>query len=102
LLLKISPKSHDVIALRASTITWSLVDLTVNIEATVTKDEVNKAIKAIKSGSQSVSLKWILKYVIDPIASTDIIHDFHSSIFDSKLTKVIPNKDDETLVKILS
>jgi glyceraldehyde-3-phosphate dehydrogenase/erythrose-4-phosphate dehydrogenase len=40
--------------------------------------------------------------LIDPIVSTDIINDSYSSIFDSQLTKVISNKDDGTLVKILS
>jgi glyceraldehyde-3-phosphate dehydrogenase type I len=96
---KLPPKSLDGIALRVPTITGSLVDLTVNVEATVTKDDVNKAIEA---ASKSGPLKGILKYVTDPIVSTDIIHDPHSSIFDSQLTKVIPNKDGGTLVKVLS
>lgn len=34
-------------------------------------------------------MKGILEYCVDPIVSCDIIGDLHSSIFDSKLTKVL-------------
>jgi len=37
-------------------------------------------------------LKGILKYTEDPIVSTDIVTDPHSSIFDAGITKVIGNQ----------
>ncbi|MDN5977136.1 MAG: type I glyceraldehyde-3-phosphate dehydrogenase, partial [Acidipropionibacterium jensenii] len=42
-------------------------------------------------------LKGILAYTEDPIVSSDIVHDSHSSIFDATETKVIGK-----LVKVLS
>jgi glyceraldehyde 3-phosphate dehydrogenase len=37
-------------------------------------------------------LKGILRYTEDPIVSTDIVTDPHSSIFDAGITKVIGNQ----------
>jgi len=37
-------------------------------------------------------LKGILKYNTDPIVSSDIVTDPHSSIFDAPLTKVIDDQ----------
>ena len=51
----------------------------------VTVDEINAAYKAAAEGP----LKGILSYTEDPIVSSDIVGDPHSSIFDSGLTKVI-------------
>ena len=42
-------------------------------------------------------LKGILEYTEDPIVSTDVINNPHSSIFDSQLTFV-----NGTLVKVVS
>ena len=47
--------------------------------------DLNAAIKAASEGP----LKGILAYVEDPIVSSDIIGDDHSSLFDSKLTMVL-------------
>jgi len=92
------PKCMDGMALRVPTITGSLVDLTVNVKAKVTKEEVNAALeKATKEGP----LVGIMKYVKDPIVSTDIIGDPYSSIVDALSTKVLPNENG-TLVKVLS
>ncbi|ORW85741.1 hypothetical protein AWC25_22700 [Mycobacterium sherrisii] len=49
---------------------------------------VNAAFKAAAEGK----LKGILKYYDEPIVSSDIVTDPHSSIFDSGLTKVIDNQ----------
>ena len=57
-------------------------------------DELNAAFKAAAEGD----LKGILRYNEDPIVSTDIIGDEHSSIVDAPLTAVI----DGTLVKVVS
>jgi glyceraldehyde 3-phosphate dehydrogenase len=75
----------DGYALRVPVITGSITDLTVEVSRPVTVAEINAAYKAASEGP----LKGILKYTEDPIVSTDIVSDPHSSIFDSGLTKVI-------------
>jgi glyceraldehyde-3-phosphate dehydrogenase type I len=94
------PKSLDGFALRVPTITGSLVDLTINVKAKVTKVEINAA---LKKATQEGPLKGIMAYTEDPIVSTDIIGDPHSSIIDSLSTMTIPNPEGQgTLVKILA
>ena len=68
--------------------------LTLNNE--VTKEEINKV---LKEASQSY-LKGILSYTEEPIVSSDIIGDSHSSIVDGLSTMVLGNKGKN--VKILS
>ncbi len=75
----------DGFATRVPTPTGSMVDLTAELEKDVTVDEINAAMKAAAEGP----MKGILEYCVDPIVSCDIIGDLHSSIFDSKLTKVL-------------
>ncbi len=72
-------------ALRVPVPTGSIVDLTSLLKKDVTKDEVNAAIKAAADGP----LKGILFYATDPLVSSDIIGDPHSSIFASDWTTVI-------------
>jgi glyceraldehyde 3-phosphate dehydrogenase len=81
-------------AVRAPVITGSLVDLTFEAARETSVDEVNGAFKMAAEGD----LKGILRYNEDPIVSTDIIGDEHSSIVDGPLTAVL----DGTLVKVLS
>jgi glyceraldehyde 3-phosphate dehydrogenase len=76
----------DGYALRVPVITGSITDLTVTASRPVTVAEVNAAYKA---ASEEGPLKGILKYTEDPIVSSDIQGDPHSSIFDAGLTKVI-------------
>jgi glyceraldehyde 3-phosphate dehydrogenase len=75
----------DGYALRVPVITGSITDLTVTATKPVTVESVNAAYKKAAEGS----LKGILSYTEDEIVSSDIVGDPHSSIFDSKLTKVI-------------
>jgi glyceraldehyde 3-phosphate dehydrogenase len=75
----------DGYALRVPVPTGSITDLTVEASRPVTVDEVNAAYKAAAEGP----LKGILAYTEDPIVSSDIVSDPHSSIFDAGLTKVI-------------
>jgi glyceraldehyde 3-phosphate dehydrogenase len=82
-------------AVRAPVITGSVVDLTFEAERETSVDELNDAFKA---AAESDALKGILKYTEDPIVSTDIVSDPHSSIVDGQLTAVI----DGTLVKVVS
>ena len=82
-------------AVRAPVITGSMVDLTFVPSKRATVEEVNAAVKA---ASEEGPLKGILSYSEEPIVSTDIITDPHSSIFDSQLTQAI---GEESLVKDL-
>ncbi|MCU1423732.1 MAG: gap, partial [Microbacteriaceae bacterium] len=75
----------DGYALRVPVITGSITDLTLTASRPVTVAEVNAAYKAAAEGP----LKGSLSYTEDPIVSSDIQGDPHSSIFDSGLTKVI-------------
>ncbi len=81
-------------AIRAPVITGSLVDLTFEAARATSVDELNAAFKAAAEGPMA----GILRYTEDPLVSTDIITDPHSSIVDSQLTAVI----DDTLVKVVS
>ena len=71
----------------------SMTDLTAVLKKTVTKDEVNGAIKAAAEGP----LKGILEYNTDPIVSSDIIGNPHSCIFVPDQTLVIEGN----LVKVI-
>jgi glyceraldehyde 3-phosphate dehydrogenase len=82
-------------AIRAPVPTGSVVDLTFEATRETTVDEVNEAFRA---AAGSDALRGILKYTEEPLVSTDIIKDSHSSIVDGKLTAVI----DGTLVKVVS
>jgi glyceraldehyde 3-phosphate dehydrogenase len=82
-------------AVRAPVVTGSLVDLTFEAQRETSVDELNDAFRA---ASESDALKGILKYTEDPIVSTDIVSDPHSSIVDGQLTAVM----DDTLVKVVS
>ncbi|OZE74402.1 type I glyceraldehyde-3-phosphate dehydrogenase [Rhodococcus sp. 15-649-2-2] len=83
----------DGYALRVPIPTGSVTDLTALLKKKASADDINAAMKAAAEGP----LKGILKYNTDPIVSSDIVTDPHSSIFDAPLTKVI---DDQ--VKIVS
>ncbi|MDO5730195.1 type I glyceraldehyde-3-phosphate dehydrogenase [Corynebacterium sphenisci] len=83
----------DGYALRVPTPTGSVTDLTFTAKKDVTVESVNAAIRAAAEGE----LKGVLAYTEDPIVSTDIVTDPHSSIFDAGLTKVIGDQ-----VKVVS
>ena len=63
----------------------SLVDLTVVVSKNTTAEEINDIMKKYAEGE----LKGILEYTEDPIVSTDIVGNPHSSIFDALSTHVI-------------
>lgn len=73
----------DGTALRVPVPTGSITDFTANLKTAASVDEINSAFRAAASKG---SLKGILKYTDDPIVSTDIVGDPHSSIFDSGMT----------------
>jgi glyceraldehyde 3-phosphate dehydrogenase len=82
------------IAVRTPTITGSLVDLVAYLKKDASVEEVNAAVKAAADGP----MKGILAYTEDPIVSTDIIGDAHSSIFDASTTMKIG----ERMIKLVS
>ncbi|MDR1015518.1 MAG: type I glyceraldehyde-3-phosphate dehydrogenase [Coriobacteriales bacterium] len=86
----------DGLATRVPVPDASMVDLTVELGRKVTKEEVNAAMKAAADGP----LAGILEYCTDPIVSTDVIGNTHSSVFDSELTQVLGGEDE--LVKVIS
>lgn len=69
-------------ALRVPVITGSLVELNVQVEKETTVEEVNAKFKEMAEGP----MKGVLEYCTDPIVSSDIVQNPHSSIFDSLLT----------------
>ena len=77
----------DGFALRVPVPTGSITDLTLVTKTTVTVAEINAAYKKAAEGP----LKGILMYTEEPLVSSDIVTDPHSSIYDSGLTKVIGN-----------
>ena len=89
-LTKIFPKLNDVIGgcgIRVPVPNGSLTDITINVEKTVSIEEINLAFKK----ASETHLKGILEYTEDPIVSIDIVGNPHSCIFDSQMTSVIGN-----------
>jgi glyceraldehyde 3-phosphate dehydrogenase len=84
----------DGMAMRVPVPDGSTVDLVVELERDVTADEVNAAVKKAADGP----LSGIIEYTEDPIVSTDIIGNPHSSIFDASGTHVLGGN----LVKVMS
>jgi glyceraldehyde 3-phosphate dehydrogenase len=72
-------------AMRAPVPTGSVVDLTFDSAKATNPEEINAAVKAAAEGP----LQGILSYTEDPIVSTDIVGDPHSSIVDAGQTMVI-------------
>jgi glyceraldehyde 3-phosphate dehydrogenase len=81
-------------AIRAPVPTGSVVDLTFEAAKETSVEELNGALKAAADGP----LKGIMRYSEEPLVSTDIVKERHSSIVDGLLTSVI----DGTLVKVVS
>lgn len=72
------------IALRVPVITGSMVELNVMLDKEVTAEAVNAKFKEMAEGK----LKGVLEYSTDPLVSSDIVRNPHSSIFDSLMTDV--------------
>ena len=76
------------IAVRAPVVTGSVVDLTCDLAGETTADEINAAIREAADGP----MRGILAYTEEPIVSTDIVKDPHSSIFDAGQTVVMDGR----------
>ena len=75
----------DGFALRVPVPDGSVVDLVVTLERETTAEEINAAMKAAAEGP----LAGVLRYTDEPLVSSDIVGDPHSSVFDSALTMVM-------------
>ena len=84
------------IAMRVPVPTGSVVDLTVNLGKSTTAEEINATMQAAAEGP----LKGVLKYAVDPLVSTDIIGDPHSSILAKDFTQVLGGEG--TMAKVVS
>lgn len=82
----------DGFAVRVPVPDGSLTDLTAELNKDASVEEINAALKAAADGP----LKGILEFCTDDVVSTDIIHNSHSCILDSKLTMSAGN-----LVKVV-
>jgi glyceraldehyde 3-phosphate dehydrogenase len=82
------------ISVRAPVTTGSLVDLVCDVSRETSVDEINAAMKEAADGP----LNGILEYTEDPLVSTDVVTDPHSSVFDSEQTTVLEGK----FVKVFS
>ncbi len=84
----------DGTSLRVPVPTGSIVDFTANLKKSASVAEINAA---FKKAASSGPLRGVLRYTEDPIVSSDIVGDPHSSIFDAGLTMSLGK-----MVKVLS
>lgn len=75
----------DGFAMRVPVPDVSVVDMTLQLMTTATKDEINREIQQAADSY----LQGIVQYTDEPLVSVDIIDNCHSSIFDSSLTMVM-------------
>lgn len=84
------------IAMRVPVASGSVVDLTANLEKGTSVEEINTLVKKAAEGP----LKGVLCYSEDPLVSSDIVGDSHSSIFTADYTQVLG--DSGKFVKVVS
>jgi glyceraldehyde 3-phosphate dehydrogenase len=85
----------DGFALRVPVPDGSVVDLVANLAKPASKEEINAVLKTAAEGP----LKGILAYTEDPIVSSDVVHDPHSSVIDGLCTMSI---DGGKQIKVVS
>lgn len=86
---KILPKLNgklDGMSMRVPVPDGSVVDLVANVKKAVTIEKVQDAFKA---AAKTGPLKGILRYTEDPLVSSDIVGDPHSSIIDGTMLMVM-------------
>ncbi len=84
----------DGMSLRVPTVTVSVVDFVATLRKEASKEQVNDAFKAASAGA----LKGILDYSEEPLVSSDLRGDAHSSIVDGLSTMVLGGN----MVKVLA
>ena len=85
----------DGMAMRVPVTDGSVVDLVVLLQKDATKEQINAAVRAAAS---KPPLQGILEYSEEPLVSSDVIGNPHSSVFDSLSTTVLGNR----MVKVVS
>ncbi len=75
----------DGIAMRVPVPDGSVVDLVATLSRDAAVEEINAAMKAAAEGP----LAGVLQYTEDPVVSTDVVGNPHSSVFDAQLTMVM-------------
>ncbi len=82
------------VAMRVPTPDVSVVDFTCEVGKATTAEEINKTfLEASKN-----NLKGYLRYVDEPLVSSDFVGDTHSAAFDAELTSVV----EDNLVKVIA
>ena len=81
-------------ALRVPVPDGSVTDFTIETNKDTTVEQVNTLIKKASTSTH----KGIIEYSEEELVSSDIIHNPHSTIYDSKLTQVV----DKRMIKIIS
>lgn len=84
----------DGMSMRVPVPCGSVVDLVAEIEKTATIEDINAAVRAAAEGP----LQGVLQYSEDPLVSSDILGNPHSSVFDALSTMVMDNN----MVKVVS
>ena len=85
----------DGFALRVPVLNGSVVDLVATLGKDVTAEDINNAVK-----EASQKIPNVLEYCEDPIVSSDVIGNPHSSVFDSLSTMVMGSSG--RFVKVVS
>ncbi len=85
----------DGFALRVPVPDGSVVDLVANVKKPASVAEINAALKAAAEGP----MKGVLFYTEDPIVSSDVVHDSHSSVIDGLSTM---SMDGGKMIKVVS
>jgi len=81
-------------AMRVPVADVSVVDLVAQLGKEVSKEEMDKAFKE----ASETYLKGVLEYVDEPIVSSDIIGNPHSSIYDAQASMVLGGKSNKVKV----
>ncbi|NND33399.1 MAG: type I glyceraldehyde-3-phosphate dehydrogenase [Saprospiraceae bacterium] len=82
------------IALRVPVVSGSMIEVNCLVEKKTNADEINAVFKKASEGR----MKGVLEYSTDPLVSSDILQNPHSSIFDSLMTEVL----DGNFIKVVS
>ncbi|MDP3989695.1 MAG: type I glyceraldehyde-3-phosphate dehydrogenase [archaeon] len=82
------------LAFRVPVADGSVTDFTIETNKDITKEDVNKIFKNMARKE----MKGIIEYSEGELVSSDIIHNPHSAIFDSKLTNVV----DRRILKVVA
>jgi glyceraldehyde 3-phosphate dehydrogenase len=94
-----STKGHLTgMSFRVPTPTGSVVDLTFRSEKDTSIQDIDAAMKK----ASETYLKGVMEYCDEEIVSSDIIHDSHTSIYDSKATLENNLKGEKRFFKVVS